>query len=716
MKSEKSWQEESKEQLFIKNAVDSNKDYEFKDFFKLIEKSEEFTTLKGLHISQSIKNLRELGELVQLKKDGTIVYRSTKGLEEALGTVQWQTSGFALLFVENEQGKKTGETIYLNRKEAARVLNGEKIKVKRIPSSWFVDKKNKEDEGIVIDVLETSPCYTIGENVGTSRNGWLGAVRLCERIFTKVIRLSEKHEARNNPELNKSVLEKGNIISGYLRRTGKFDRHSSLRAFFDVKNVLGKWSDPEIETKVALDWMKAEDKFVGGVLSEAYKVSNISSKELLSDNGRKDLRNIAFVTIDGASTKDFDDALAAQKNPDGSHKIFVAIADVSRYVKTNSILDKIAQKRSTSLYMPHKTISMFPDILSTGICSLNPGLERAALVFEANVSKDGTVSDKKFYPALVKSHDRLIYGEVDAFIHDNCELKNIGPLKEDSRFYNDLSKETQHILSLLVKSADVLKGNRNAIEFERKAEIIPLIGENKKAYALKLSDDMTPANKLVEEFMLLVNSEAAKVLSNNNVNNVLYRNQYLPDSEGGILKPAVYENKSSGHYALGTDHYMHFTSPIRRYPDLLAHRALKKVLGYSADEELTSEEVENIGNHCSEIQRLFKGASNKAKQWLILDYAERMKGNQEEVVIIKEIERGWFVYGKDTKIPGFIEKPRSEDDLKKLLDKKLGMEIEGVDYFGEKVCLKACALEYDIENNVNNDAVSEIASKNKIKM
>lgn len=715
MKSEKPWLEESKEQIFIKDALISGKDYEFKDFFTLLQKSEECQNVKGAQINKALKNLENLGEIFRLKRGEKFIYRTTKSLVEATGIVKWQSGEFAIVFVENEAGTPTGESIYLNKKEASRVLNGEKIKVKRIPYELLEDKISNEDQGIVTGVVSTSPCYTIGENVGTVRKGWLGAIRLCEPIFTKVIRLSEKHELKNNEELNRAVKEKGMILSGYLRRTGEFDRYSSLRAFFDVKHVLGKWTDPEIETKVALEWMQADDKFTGMVLAEAHRSGNIGIKDLLADKGRRDIRNIPFVTIDGVNTKDFDDALSAQKNPDGSYKIFVAIAEVSRYVKPNTLLDKVARKRSTSLYMPHKAISMLPEVLSTGICSLNPGLERAAMVFETDIDNQGNITNNKFYPALVKSFARLTYAEVDSFIKENIVIKNLGPYKEDSRYFEPLNSTIKGILSLLVNCAEILKGNRNTINFEKSIEIIPMVGENRKAYALKLSDDKSPANKLVEEYMVLTNSASAKLLAEKGVNNVLYRNQQTPLSENGIAMPAKYENKSVGHYGLGTSHYMHFTSPIRRYPDLLAQRAIKKVLGFSYEEDLSEEDVKDIGIHCTEIQRLFRNASNKAKQWLILDYAERMKGIPEPAVIIKEIDKGWYVYGENTKIPGFVVKPQEEEILKTLIEKKFYMEIERVDYFSERIDLKAISLDCIHSMNLpNND--KEVAAVMKIRI
>lgn len=685
---------------YLTEVLDPSVDYLFKDLcVMLIEK---FNNANNIN---SIIKLMELkGDIVKLKTNDKPIFKSTKNLPMATGTVKWQQKDFSLVYLDDE-GIPNGKTLKINKKESSRVLNGERIQLKVLPEEWH---KSLENMGIVIDVLNTAPCYTIGENVGTIRTGWLGAVRLYESMFTQVIRLSEKHENRHNEDFNNTVKETGTLLSGFLRRTGKFERANSLRAWFDVKYVIGKWSTPGIETKLAIEWMRAEEKFNNNIMAEAYNIVNISVKDLLSDRGRKDLRSLPFVTIDSPSSRDLDDAVSAQLNYDGSCRVFVAISDVSRYVTPGSVLDNVAKRRGSTLYFPHRSIPMLPDILSTGLCSLNPGIERAAMVCEANVTKEGEVKNVKFYSALIISKARLLYSEIDYFIAEQQEeLPNIGKLSLDKINETGYSfaenEQIKNVVSLLVSSAEALRSNRKPRNNYRTPEIFPIIGENGKAQSLKISNEMTPAHKLVEEFMCLVNKESAKIISKRGGINALFRNQLAPDEEL-VLKSAEYNIESQGHYAFGNEDYMHFSSPIRRYPDLLAHRAMKKVLGFMYDNEPTVEELKELGRDCTEMQRLSKGAAEKARRWLILEYANRKKDVVEPVEILEELDNGWLVYGKDTKIPGYISKLTEGNEIMQIKEPGMLIQVDRVDYFNEKVFFKL--LSPVPELNVDSSTVS----------
>lgn len=696
MKNETNFFQETPVFLYIREIINTNKDYEFKDFLNMSEK--QFKNINSTVLNKTLKDLEFMGDLVKIKKNNRILYRSTKELDSVIGIVQWQSKNYSLVLIEDKNGILNGENIYLNKKESSRVLNGERIVVKKIPASWNpvqglndISALNNMDSGIVTNVLNTSPCYTIGENVGTTRNGWLGAIRICESMFTQVIRLSEKHESKHNEIFNLNVKEKGTLLSGFIRRTGNFDRMHSLRAWFDVKTIVGKWSMPGIETKLAIEWMKAEEKFSNMAMSEAYNLTNISVNDLFNDKNRKDLRNLPFVTIDGPYAKDLDDAICAQMNPDGSYKVFVAIADVSRYILPGSILDNVAKKRSTTLYFPHKSIPMIPDVLSVGLCSLNEGVERAVMICESDVLQNGEVGNVKFYPAVIVSKAKLQYAEVNLFIIEKgYELINLGEVDKSFITENisfEYPENIKEVLNLLVLSSDSLRGLRNPLKSKKSPEIWPVVGENGKANSLRILNEMTPSNKLVEEFMCLVNKEAAKLISNSEGTYALFRNHSLDNN-------AEYSVESLGHYAFSNQDYMHFTSPLRRYPDLLAHRAMKKVLGLKYNNEPTFEEVSYIGKECTKINRLSKNAADKARQWLILEYAERQGNNIEPVEILEEFENNWFVYGKESKIPGYIAKPNNIEELKKLKEDGLFIKVDRVDYFSEKVFFEIANPQY----------------------
>lgn len=691
-----------KEQLYIKDNMLKEKAYKFEDFITLLSK--EFPNVKGHNINKWLKNLEIDGHVLRLVDEEGVKFKSTKYLEDVIGLVEWQAKGHAVLFVLDESKKeKTGETLYLNRNEAALVINGEVVKAKRIPKDWRGITTGGDDEGLVMDVISTQPFLTVGENIGAGRKDWLSAIKLMEPMIKDVVRLSERHQEVVGQDQSKLIEDEGSFVSGMLRRTGKFERWSGLRAFFDVQKYIGKIDEPGIETKLALAWMDAKEDFSAESLKEAMHVSSVSISEILKDKGRRDLRDIPFITIDGESTKDFDDAVAAVRNTDGSRTFYVAIADVSRYVQPDSVLDKEARDRSTTLYMPHRAVPMLPVVLSNGVCSLNPNQESAVMVCEAVISKDGLVSQSSFYPAVIRSHARLTYNEVDAYAFSNdIELKHLGSLVDPHQGYENVAKwddKTKSMVANTLWVADVLKGFSQSKPFDREPEIVPVLNASGKVDHLKVVEESTPANKLVEEFMLFANKEAAKTLSLSGSRSALFRNQSAPENELARPRSAKYENVNTGHYSLGHDSYMHFTSPIRRYPDLMAHRAIKNALGFADYDLPESNDVDAIGAYCNEKQRRARGASDKANQWLITQYAGQLKHEIEDADIIRETEKGWIVQGKTTNIQAFVLKPRHESEIERVLEDGIKVEVERVDLHGEKVFLRLKLPEpvYDVK-------------------
>lgn len=680
-----------KEQLLIKDKMKKNVSYKFEDFISLIK--EEYPKVRGSDVVKWLKNLELDGDVLRLVNEDGISFRTTKYLEEVIGKVEWQARGHAILHILDKDNNKTEETIFLNRNEASLVINGEVIKVKRIPKEWRGITTGGDDEGLVVDVVSTKPYRTIAQNMGSGRKDWLSAVKLMEPMMKDAVRLSERHQEKMTENESKKIEEEGSFIVGLLRRTGKFERWCGLRAFFDVDSYIGKIDENGIETKLALEWMNAKEGFSVKSMMEAEIVSNTPISEILKDKGRKDLRDIPFVTIDGETTKDFDDAIACVKNKNSeSYTVYIAIADVSRYVEPDGDLDKEAKEKSTTLYMPHKAIPMLPEILSNGVCSLNPGQSNAVMVCEAVIDNNGLVGQSKFYPAVISSHARLTYNEVDAYIFKKgIELPNLNPIVEPKSGFDKINKwseKTSGVINDALAVANILRGFSKSQPFDREPEIIPVLDKKGKVEALKIVVDATPSNKLIEEFMLLANKEAAKMLSLSGSNSVLYRNQKPPENELSRPRSAKYESVSIGHYSLGHDSYMHFTSPIRRYPDLMAHRAIKNTLGYSDYILPENKDVDAIGIYCNEKQRLAKGASDKANQWLVLQYAEKFKHEIEDAEILRETDRGWFVQGKTTNIQAFLLKPKHESQIEKVLESGIKFEVDRIDLHAEKIFLR----------------------------
>lgn len=681
------------EQIFLKEKMSKDKSYTFSDILSILK--EEYPEVKGNKVNLWLDNLEKDGDILRLvDTEKGIFFKSTKGLKKAVGVVEWQTRGHALLHVTDEHKNKTGETIFLPRNEAALVINGEFVKVKRVPSIWR-GKESSEDEGLVIQVLETQPHHTIAQVVENTKKDWHGAVRILEPMLNDKIKMSERYEDQVSEIESAKIKETGMFISGTVRRSGDFERWSGIRGFFDPVKALGKIDDYGIETKLALEWMNVKDSFTSKSLKEAEASQIITTETLLKDKGRKDLRNLKFVTIDGESTEDFDDALYAEKTENGL-KLFVAIADVSRYVLPYSDLDIEAKHKATTYYMPHKVVPMLPDTLSKGMCSLNPQEERAAMVLEVNFDNNGKLTNNSFYPALIKSFGRLTYDEVDYFYKGLNDKKLGEPAESDQvnmiqvRINVDgWNNKYGHILKALFECASILNKERNPIPFDRDPEIRYSLDKKGKISNLYVEKRETPANKLVEECMLLTNRTAAQILAEKGTHSVLFRNQKAPEEGQLFLKSAKYENNNIGHYALGHEYYMHFTSPIRRYPDLMAHRELKNILGFSDYIVPDAEETHDVGLRCTEIQRLSKGARIKADNWLIVQFAETMKKEPEKALIIRENEKGWIVQGEKTNLQGYVSKPKDKAEEEAVLKSGLNFEVDRVDFLAEKVFLKA---------------------------
>lgn len=668
--------EEDAEQTALRARLSPTGSYQFKDFFTLLKP--DFNP-RGGDLGRWLKALEAEGTLVRTGD----LFRATAALPEVEGNVEWHPKGHALLRLDDTT------TLFLPRTEAGKVLNGERVRVRRIPAEWRGGEAVGDDEGLVMAVLSTAPCYTVGENMGSDRPEWIGAVRVCEPMITGVVRLSDRHLTKMSAEDAAVIATPGTLMAGQLRRSGTFDRRFPLKAWFDVRRVIGRWTDPGIESRLALEWMQADDRFTGATLAEAHRVAERPMADVAAEAGRRDLRHLPLVTVDGPSTKDFDDAIGAQQLPNGDLRVTVAIADVSAYVMPNGPLDRTAQRRTTTVYLPHRTVPMLPEVLSTGVCSLNPGVDRPAMVCEATIAADGSAHDVTFFPAMIRSQGRLMYHEVDQFIrHQGIVVDKLGPLPEGVDDALAWSPSVQASVTLALKAAEALRSFRNPQPFDRRPEILPVLGENDKAVRLRLSDDATPANKLVEEFMLLANREAARFLVEQGVTAALFRNQQAPEAGQDRLKTAEYATVNAGHYSLGDEFYTHFTSPIRRYPDLMAHRAIKRALGMTTDPLPEPEEAQKLGEHCTEQQKMAKGAGYKAKQWLIVDYAGRILNEPEPAEVLRSLDRGWVVRGTVTNLEGYMVKPLDPQEAERVEQEGLWMKVDRIDIHGEKAFLK----------------------------
>jgi len=414
--------------------------------------------------------------------------------------------------------------------------------------------------------------------------------------------------------------------------------------------------------------------------------------------GRKDLRSLPLVTIDGEDARDFDDAVYCQPTPKG-WKLFVAIADVSSYVKPGTALDREAQKRGTSVYFPERVIPMLPEVLSNGLCSLNPREDRLCMVAEMLVGADGKISRSQFYPAVMCSHARLTYTEVARMLMDGDQ-----GLRQK---YKDLLPHLDDLYRLY----QVLRGareGRGAMDFDTQETRI-VFGDDRKIESI-VPVVRNDAHKLIEECMLAANTAAAKFLAKAKIPHLL-RNHEGPSLEkltdlkaflrelglwlgGGdepkptdfltlleqirgradehliqtvllrSLSQAVYSPEKKGHFGLALDAYTHFTSPIRRYPDLLVHRAIQYVLegrpaeafGYSQGDMVL------LGEHCSATERRADEATRDVVAWLKCEYMQSKLGERFTGIISAVTSFGIFVELTGVFVEGLVHISNLDQD------------------------------------------------------
>jgi ribonuclease R len=413
---------------------------------------------------------------------------------------------------------------------------------------------------------------------------------------------------------------------------------------------------------------------------------NTEVKDLnLNTNGhpRKDLTKVPFVTIDGADAKDFDDAVFCNLNNSG-FLLNVAIADVAELVNEDSYLDQEAKKRGTSIYFPSKVIPMLPEEISNNLCSLVPDEIRNVLVSEINFSLDGSIKSYKFFQAKIMSHKRMTYAEVEEYIKNN----NPNVSKK--------IKTSLDALNLLTKNLLVKRSQRKALEIESNEPILS-IDENGKVSSIDLPRRLY-AHQMIEESMLAANVCAANFMhkhykfgvyrvhekpeglkleslksffslkgfsSQNNDTPLALINKCLQFSSKNklnkvlqtvvlqSLKRAEYSIKETGHFGLQLDRYSHFTSPIRRYPDLMAHRLIKNIIN-KGNLNINKDNIEEICGEMSELERNAEKSSRQVVQQMICYHLKKYIGHEFSSTVTGITDFGLFAEIDNFYVSGLI--------------------------------------------------------------
>jgi len=441
-----------------------------------------------------------------------------------------------------------------------------------------------------------------------------------------------------------------------------------------VAEVLGHHADPGMEIEIAVRKFDLPHEFSKKALAQARALPD--EVEVNDSENRRDLRALEFVTIDGETAKDFDDAVVARREG-GGWRLWVAIADVSHYVCPGDALDRDARSRGTSVYFPRRVIPMLPEKLSNGLCSLNPGVERLAMVCEMAITGEGEVARYEFYAGVIRSRARLTYTEVWA------------------RLSSGKAPDHLQVLYDLFHALFAERSRRGAIDFDT-LETRMLFDARGKIERI-VPEPRNDAHRIIEECMLAANVCAGGFLAGRK-QPALYRVHDVPAADrvaalreflaelglqlpGGevprpkdyagllerirkrpdfgllqtillrSLKQAVYSPSNVGHFGLAFDAYVHFTSPIRRYPDLLVHRAIKAQL---SNQKYSDVDWEELGRHCSETERRADDASRDVENWLKCYYMRDHVGGTFSGSITGVVPFGLFVTLDDYFVDGLV--------------------------------------------------------------
>ena len=500
-----------------------------------------------------------------------------------------------------------------------------------------------------------------------------------------------------------------------------------------INQVLGNYMAQGIEIKSALLRYQISNEFQ----SDTQKESNALPERVLAKDkkDRVNLTHLPLITIDGEDSKDFDDAVYAQK--EGKHwKLWVAIADVSYYVKPNSPLDKEAQQRATSVYFANKVVPMLPEKLSNGLCSLNPKLTRLCLACELSINAKGEVLSKQFYPAVMKSYARMTYTQVSQILEhkDKTLIK-----KYQSIMPNILTLDALHdVLSQARKArgAMVFTRTQSQILFDDNGKIKDIIAKHSNKAHCIIEECMLLANQSCAqfldeqeqsflyrvhpkpsdiklqnfiEFLTTLNIDGISILETKDITpkhfaDILEKTNHREDSHLiqtmalRSMQQAVYTDNNDGHFGLAFEQYTHFTSPIRRYPDLLAHRAIKQALAKQKPSKATLAKVVKLGKHCSERERNADDATRDVEKWLKCEFMSHRINQTYNGVISGLANFGLFVELDDIYIDGLVSITALKDDyytFNQNAQTFIGRDFHKIYTLGDSVKVKVSKVSLD---------------------
>ncbi|MEY3667665.1 MAG: hypothetical protein RL572_1205 [Pseudomonadota bacterium] len=689
----------------------------------------------GLETHDQSEALRR--RLIAMTRDGQLisnrrgVYGLVDRMELIKGRVQGNKDGYGFFIPADASGD-----LVLPAAEMQKVFDGD-IVLARVSG---VDRRGRR-EGMIVEVLERRSRQIVGRYY---REAGFGVVVPDNRRNSHEIMIPEK-ESRGAQDGQFVVAE----ITAYPSQRRK--------AVGTVVEILGDHMKPGMEIDVAIRSHDIPHVWPKAVLEE---LKAIPEEVPVADSAQRiDLRALPFVTIDGEDAKDFDDAVYCAPEPDGGFRLYVAIADVSHYVQVNSALDEEASNRGNSVYFPGHVIPMLPEVLSNGLCSLKPKVDRLVMVCEMQMNKLGQVLDYDFYEGVIHSHARMTYNEVaDILEPPETEMRERSKARLRERCA-DLLPALEALYAVYKRLAK-LRQQSGALDF-LSTETRIVFGETRKISSI-VPVVRNEAHRLIEECMLVANVCTAQFLSKSGLP-VLYRVHDGPNmdklenlkaflKEMGILltrsaKPeprdyqrvllkiadrpdahliqtvlirsllqAVYQPENIGHFGLGFTAYTHFTSPIRRYPDLLVHRALRFLIrhpqqtlhvrkvpgvGALARKQIYPYELKHMqtfGETCSMTERRADAASYDVVDWLKCEYIQDRVGEEFNGTVSSVTAFGLFVELDDIYVEGLVHITALKNDYYQFdpVRHLLRGERSGLSYhLGDVVRVKVVRVDLD---------------------
>ena len=686
---------------------------------------ERLQEILSLNHADDIEALRR--RLMAMVRDGQLVQNRLQGylpVDErniVRGRVIAHPDGFG--FLHSDSG---GDDLFISPKQMRSLLHGDRV-VMRVVG---IDRRGRR-EAALIDVIERANTRLVGRL--RFEAGIAHVVADNKRITQDVLIPSECIGSAKEGQI---------VVTEITEQPTR--QHPPIGR---VTGILGEKMDPGMEIDIAIVNHSIPDSWSEEVLKEA---AALGPQVLESDKeGRLDLRDKPLVTIDGEDARDFDDAVYCERIG-SSWRLYVAIADVSHYVKQDSALDVEASLRGTSVYFPERVIPMLPEQLSNGLCSLNPDVDRLCMVCILDIDGSGFVKQHRFHEAVMRSHARLTYTEVAAaVIQREIEAqKKLGSLLP-------YLEQLYTLYKLLQKRRD----KRGTIDFDT-TETQILFCDDKKIKSIEplVRND---AHRIIEECMIAANIAAAEFLGRRHIP-CLYRNHEPPAAEKlddlasflgelGLkfprrktvtpkqlsallrsirgrddehliqtvvlrsLSQAVYQPDNQGHFGLALDAYAHFTSPIRRYPDLMVHRAIRHVLrgGSEHNFSYTPQAFFSLGEHSSMTERRADEATRDAVEWLKCEYLLDKVGAEYDGIITGVASFGVFVELEAIYVEGLVHVtslPKDYYRFDPVSHKLSGERANRVFQLGDRVRVRVSRVSLD-ERQIDFELVQAHARK-----